>query len=89
MKCFAKTLGAKKANMAEVREVERCTGYLLGGVSPIGQKTGLKTVIDSTAHEFSTIWVSAGRRGLEIELAPQDLRSLTNAQFAAIGQKKN
>ena len=86
MKLLAKSVGAKKATMAAAIEVERSTGYVLGGVSPLGQKKKLKTVIDSSALDYATIFVSAGRRGLEIELAPNDLLTLTNAVFANICQ---
>ena len=86
MKKFAKAAGAKKAEMAAPVEVERATGYVLGGVSPLGQKKRLKTVIDSSAEHHETIFVSAGRRGLEIELSPNDLKSLTAAHFAEIAQ---
>ena len=84
MKLIAKAVGAKKATMSLAADVERTTGYVLGGVSPLGQKKKLKTVIDSSALEYPTIFVSAGRRGLEIELEPKDLLSLTNAEFAEI-----
>lgn len=86
MKLIAKAMGAKKAAMAEKALVERSTGYVLGGVSPLGQKKRLKTIIDASARNFSTIYVSAGRRGLEIELSPEDLKSLTNGDFADICQ---
>jgi len=86
MKLLAKATGAKKAAMAEKAAVERATGYVLGGVSPLGQKKRLPTIIDVSAENFSTIFVSAGRRGLEIELAPEDLRRLVNGTFAAISQ---
>ncbi len=86
MKLIAKAVGAKKAGMAQASDVERTTGYVLGGVSPLGQKKKLKTVIDSSALEYPTIFVSAGRRGLEIELDPKDLLSLTDAEFAEICQ---
>jgi len=86
MKLMAKAAGAKKAAMAEKAAVERATGYVLGGVSPLGQKKRLPTIIDASAKNFSTIYVSAGRRGLEIELAPEDLRLLVNGTFAAISQ---
>ena len=79
MKLIAKALGTKKASMAEARDVERTTGYVLGGISPLGQKKRLKTFVDSSALDYPTIYVSAGRRGLEIELKPQDLLSLTRA----------
>ena len=87
MKMMARAAGAKKASMAEAADVERSTGYVLGGVSPLGQKKRLKTIIDSYAENFSSIYVSAGRRGLEIELSPNDLKSLTNGIFAEICQQ--
>ena len=86
MKLIAKAAGAKKAAMADPADVERTTGYVLGGVSPLGQKKRLKTIIDSSAEKFATIYVSAGRRGLEIELSPVDLKKLTNGLFAEICQ---
>ena len=86
MKLIAKAAGAKKAAMADPVDVERATGYVLGGVSPLGQKKRLKTIIDSSAEKFATIYVSAGRRGLEIELSPMDLKKLTNGVFAEICQ---
>ncbi len=84
MKAIAKAAGAKKAVMAAPADVERSTGYVLGGVSPLGQKKRLKTVIDVSAQAFSTVFVSAGRRGLEIELSPADLATLTGAFFAPL-----
>ncbi|AEG01594.1 Cys-tRNA(Pro) deacylase [Methylomonas methanica] len=86
MKLFAKAAGAKKATMANPADVERSTGYVLGGVSPLGQKKRLKTVIDSSAQQYDTIYVSAGRRGLEIELSPMDLQKLLNGLFDKITQ---
>ena len=86
MKLIAKAAGAKKAGMAAAADVERSTGYVLGGVSPLGQKKRLRTIIDSSAREFPTVYVSAGRRGLEIELSPDDLQRLTHAVFAEIRQ---
>lgn len=84
MKLIAKALNGKKAIMADKADVERSTGYVLGGVSPLGQKRALKTVIDQSANDFETIFVSAGRRGLEIELSPTDLKALTRGSFADI-----
>ena len=84
MKFIARAAGAKKAEMAPQSEVERSTGYVLGGVSPLGQKKRLKTIIDSSAMNHSTIYVSAGRRGLEIELSPNDLKRLVNGIFEDI-----
>ena len=86
MKLIARATNGKKAAMAEKQAVQRSTGYVLGGVSPLGQKRKLKTVIDDSARNFDTIYVSAGRRGLEIELAPDDLAGLTGATFANLKQ---
>lgn len=86
MKKLAKACGAKKAEMTDKVEVLRSTGYVLGGVSPLGQKKRLTTVIDYSAQEHSTIFVSGGRRGLEIELNALDLQSLTQALFAHVSQ---
>ncbi len=84
MKAIAKAAKAKKAEMADKALVARTTGYVLGGVSPLGQKKRLKTFIDESANQFPTVYVSAGRRGLEIELSPQDLQTLTHATFVEL-----
>lgn len=86
LKLAAKTLQAKKAIMADARKVQSTTGYVLGGVSPLGQKKQLPTLIDDSAQSQETIFVSAGKRGLEIELNPIDLQGLTRAQFASIAK---
>lgn len=84
MKLIAKAAGAKKAAMADKDDVMRSSGYVLGGVSPLGQKKRLPTFLHNSAKTLETIFVSAGRRGLEIELAPADLISLTGGQFAEL-----
>ena len=84
LKRFAKALGAKKAAMAQAHAAEKTTGYVLGGISPLGQKKPLVTLIDESSTGFDTIFVSAGRRGLEIELSPADLCLLTKGKFESI-----
>ncbi|KEF29854.1 MAG: Cys-tRNA(Pro) deacylase [Gammaproteobacteria bacterium] len=86
MKLIAKAAGGKKAVMADPQAVQRSTGYVLGGVSPLGQKRRLRTFIDESAGDYETLFVSAGKRGLEIELAPADLATLTRAEFAPLQQ---
>jgi Cys-tRNA(Pro)/Cys-tRNA(Cys) deacylase len=86
MKSVAKAFGGRKAEMADKLEAQRSSGYVLGGVSPLGQKKPLKTVIDHCAQQYSTIYISGGRRGLEIELNALDLQTLTLALFAPISQ---
>lgn len=81
MKHIAKAAGAKKAVMANKVDVERITGYVLGGVSPLGQKKRLKTYIDASAQTQKSIFISAGKRGLEVELSALDLKHQLNAQF--------
>ncbi|WP_242518447.1 YbaK/EbsC family protein [Thiorhodovibrio litoralis] len=81
MKALAKAAGGKKAAMAEKAQAERSTGYLLGGISPIGQKRRLDTFVDRSAEALDRMFVSAGRRGLEIELSPVELQRVTNARF--------
>jgi Cys-tRNA(Pro)/Cys-tRNA(Cys) deacylase len=84
LKALAATLGGKKASMADPAAAARSSGYVVGGISPLGQRTRLRTVLDTSADDFETIFVSAGRRGLQVELAPADLRELTDAVSAPI-----
>ena len=75
---------ARKAAMADTGSVQRATGYVPGGVSPLGQKRLLRTVIDATAADHETVFVSGGRRGLDVELSPRELCDLLDADFADI-----
>ncbi|RKQ69634.1 Cys-tRNA(Pro)/Cys-tRNA(Cys) deacylase [Litorimonas taeanensis] len=84
MKRIAKSVGVKKAQMADGADVERMTGYVLGGVSPLGQKKRLQTVIDKSAQNHSTIFISGGKRGLEIEMPPEALAQCLNAKFSEL-----
>ncbi len=84
LKGLASAVGGKRARMADVADAERATGYVAGGISPLGQRKRLRTVLDASAAGFETIFVSAGRRGLEVELAPADLQRLTQATLAPI-----
>jgi Cys-tRNA(Pro)/Cys-tRNA(Cys) deacylase len=86
LKALAAALGARKAAMAHPYEAERATGYVLGGISPLGQKRRLQVVVDASARAWETVFVSAGRRGLELELAPSDLIRLTGADEAVLGR---
>ncbi|WP_115787410.1 Cys-tRNA(Pro) deacylase [Arthrobacter silvisoli] len=84
LKAIAAAMGSKKAAMADPKTAERRTGYVLGGISPLGQRQPSPTVVDESALGFHTVLVSGGRRGLDIELAPADLVRLTKARVAPI-----
>ena len=84
LKAAGAALGAKRVVMCEQTTAERVTGYVVGGISPLGQKRSLPTVIDETAELHDTVFVSGGRRGLDVELAPGDLIALTGAVIADI-----
>ncbi len=86
LKALAGAVGGKRAAMADPAAAERATGYVVGGISPLGQRRRLATVVDVSALDFATVLVSAGRRGLDVELAPGDLVRLTGAVTAAISR---
>jgi Cys-tRNA(Pro)/Cys-tRNA(Cys) deacylase len=86
LKALAQAAGVKKLEMAKPDQAQRSTGYLVGGISPLGQKKRLRTFIDDSAAVLPSIHVSAGRRGLEVALAPADLARLLDAPFVPIGK---
>jgi len=86
LKALAQAVGGKKAAMADRSAAERATGYVVGGISPLGQKSAHPTVVDETVWLFDTVFVSGGRRGLDVELAPDDLVRLTDATVADIAR---
>ncbi|AXG77351.1 Cys-tRNA(Pro) deacylase [Streptomyces paludis] len=86
LKALAAAVGGKRAAMADPAAAERTTGYVRGGISPLGQRKRLRTVVDASAGDHATVCVSAGRRGLEVELSPADLATLTGAVLAPIGR---
>lgn len=84
LKGFAAALGGKRAELADPAAAARATGYVVGGISPIAQKTRLRVVVDESAGGFDTVYVSAGQRGLQVELRPADLVQVTGARLAPI-----
>jgi Cys-tRNA(Pro)/Cys-tRNA(Cys) deacylase len=86
LKALAQAAGVKKTEMADPLAAQRATGYLLGGISPLGQKKRLRSFIDASAQQFPSIFVSAGRRGLEVQLSAATLAQHCHALFAAIGR---
>jgi Cys-tRNA(Pro)/Cys-tRNA(Cys) deacylase len=86
LKALARALGGSRAAMAERAAAERATGYVAGGISPVGQKRAHRTVVDDSALEHPTVFVSAGRRGLDLEIAPADLVEVTGAIVARVGR---
>jgi Cys-tRNA(Pro)/Cys-tRNA(Cys) deacylase len=84
LKALATAVGGKRAKMADIAAAERATGYVAGGISPLGQRKRLPVVLDASAKDFDTVFCSGGRRGLEIELSPLDLARLANATIAPI-----
>jgi Cys-tRNA(Pro)/Cys-tRNA(Cys) deacylase len=87
LKAVAAAAGARRAELADVKEAERATGYVAGGISPLGQKKRLPTIVDESALGFATVFVSGGRRGLELELAPGDLLRLAGGSAAAVAKQ--
>jgi Cys-tRNA(Pro)/Cys-tRNA(Cys) deacylase len=86
LKALARAVGAAKAAMADVKDAERATGYVAGGISPFGQKRPHPTVVDETVELWDTVYVSGGRRGLDVEIAPADLVEVTGAIVADISR---
>jgi Cys-tRNA(Pro)/Cys-tRNA(Cys) deacylase len=88
LKALAAAAGVKKAAMADPAAAERSTGYVVGGISPVGQRSPRPTILDLSARQFDTILVSGGRRGLDLELKPADLAAVTGAQWAAVSRSR-
>ncbi len=88
LKALAEAAGCRKCEMADPAVAQRATGYLVGGISPLGQKKRHRTFLDASAQGLPEVHVSAGRRGLEVALGPEDLRAMTDGAFAAIGRSR-
>ena len=86
LKALAAACGGRRADLAEAATAQRLTGYVVGGISPIGQRRPLPTLLDESAILLATVYVSGGRRGLDIGLAPDDLLAVTGGAYAAIGR---
>jgi len=86
LKSLASATGGRKATMADTSLAEKATGYVVGGISPLGQRRQFRTVIDQSALKYETIYISGGKRGLEIEIEPGDLQRLTSADIATIAK---
>jgi Cys-tRNA(Pro)/Cys-tRNA(Cys) deacylase len=86
LKALAAALGLKRVTMAQTADAERATGYVVGGISPVGQRRALPTVVDASASGFDRVYVSGGQRGLDISLSPDDLVSVTRAVLASIAR---
>lgn len=86
LKAMAKAVGAKRAVMMDPPSAERLTGFVVGGIAPVGQKSTLPTIVDASAAEHSAIFVSAGRRGLQVEIAPEDLLTVTGGRLASLAR---
>ena len=87
LKALAAAAGGRRAEMADAATAQRLTGYVVGGISPIGQKRALPTFVDETAQLWDVVYVSGGRRGLDLGLAPADLLAVTDGAYAAIGRR--
>lgn len=86
LKALAAAVGGKRAEMAEPADAERATGYVVGGISPLGHRSRLAVVLDAAVQDLETVYVSAGRRGLQVSLAPADLVAVSGARVASIGR---
>lgn len=86
LKAVAAAVGSKRVAMADPAAAERSTGYVVGGISPVGQRTALPTIVDEYAQVWPTVFVSAGRRGLDLELSPDDLLIVTGGRYAPIAR---